>query len=131
MVTEDVLERFYKRIAEKGTISTSGIPESLVFFVRRGIEVRTGIVYPLEQIELNLFLMGRLNPDKYYKSGLPAWYVLKYYKGKHPDMEKLRRVLRAMYAVYTCYLEFNNQRVLNGNITASEDPSVSEADLEE
>ena len=126
MVTEDVLERFYKRIAEKGTISTSGIPESLVFFVRRGIESRYGILYPLEHIEIVLFLSGRLNPEKYYKSGLPQWYVNRYLKGKHPDMEKLRRVLKAMFAVYTCCLEFNQR--LDGNITASEDPSVSEAD---
>ena len=129
MVTEDVLERFYKRIAEKGTVSLSGVPESLVFFVRSGIEARTGILYPLEHVEISLFLRGRLNPDKYYKSGLPQWYVTKYYKGKHPDMEKLRRVLRAMFAVYTCCLEFNQR--LDGNITAFEDPSVSEADLGE
>ena len=75
MIPEGVLEKFYKRIAEKGTVSLSGVPESAVFLVRRGIESCYGILYPLEHIEIALFLEGYLNPDKYYKSGLPTWYI--------------------------------------------------------
>lgn len=130
MVNDDVLGKFYKRIAERGTVSLSGVPESTVFFVRRGIESKSGVLYPLEHVAISLFLQGRLDPDKYYKNGLPQWYVDKYLGGKHPDMEKLRRVLRAMFAVYTCLLEFNSQR-LERQISDSEELKVSEADTGE
>lgn len=90
MATDNVLETFYGRIASKGTVSLSGVPESLVFFVRRGIERLTGVLYPLEHVEIALFLEGYLNPGKYYKNGLPQWYVNLYMRGKHPEMDKLR-----------------------------------------
>lgn len=105
MVQEDVLERFYKRIAERGTVSLDGVPESIVFFVRRGIEARTGALYSLEHVSIALFLEGYLDPDKYYKTGLPVWYINRYCNGSTTRAENWAKAARSKFVERVCRLQ--------------------------
>ena len=50
LYTDNVLEEFYKHVLD-GNIEDLHIPHSDVFYVRSAIESRTGIRYPLQQIE--------------------------------------------------------------------------------
>ena len=93
----EVLERFYERLSKSDKLEGLNIPPSVVFYVRRAIEVATGVCYDLEHIEVALFLEGKVNPDKHFDKGIPEWYVDKYLGGVKPDMEKLRTKLREKF----------------------------------
>jgi hypothetical protein len=94
---ENILEKFYDGIRKQCSLTDLGIPPSKVFFVRRAIEDRTGLCFPVQHIECSLFLEGHLDPDRFFANGLPVWYVDKYLNGKHPDMDVLRDKLRIKY----------------------------------
>ena len=93
----DVLRVFYERVSQSNNLQDLGIPPSFVFYVRKGLEERTGVCYDLEHVECSLFLEGYLNPDKHFLTSLPQWYVDKYMNGKLPNMSELREKLKVLY----------------------------------
>jgi hypothetical protein len=93
----EILERFYERVSKSNNLEGLDIPPSCVFYIRRAIEEKTGILYDLEHVEVSLFLEGGVDPDKHFPTALPKWYVDKYLNGVAPDMDKLRIKLREKY----------------------------------
>ena len=60
--SDNVIEEFYKALADNNskTIQKIHIPKSDVFYVRKAIEINTGVRYSLDHVERAMYLEGYL-----------------------------------------------------------------------
>ena len=74
--SDTVLEDFYNALATNSpnSIYKVHIPKSDVFYVRKAIEVRTGITYSLDHVERAMFLEGHLRRDEVLDPDRPRGY---------------------------------------------------------
>ena len=63
--SEDVLEEFYKAIANEDSarLRRVHIPRSDVFYVREAIFNKTGVKYTLDRVERAMLVEGHLKPE--------------------------------------------------------------------
>jgi len=74
--SDTVIEDFYNTLAENkpNTVHKVHIPKSDVFYVRKAIEVRTGITYSLDHVERAMFLEGHLTRGEVLDPDRPRGY---------------------------------------------------------
>ena len=67
--SEDVLEEFYKAIADEdsGRLRRVHIPRSDVFYVRQAIFNDTGVRYSLDRVERAMYLEGFLSKNDVFE----------------------------------------------------------------
>lgn len=67
--SEDVLEEFYKAIADEDSarLRRVHIPRSDVFYVREAIFQDTGVKYTLDRIERAMYLEGHLRKEDVFE----------------------------------------------------------------
>jgi hypothetical protein len=95
---DGVLEKTYhklKNVWGGDWVSTGIVPYSKVFYVREALKTHHGTNYPLDHIEIAMWLEGFLPPGAV--KSIPAWYVKAYMKGVKPDMKTLATQVEELY----------------------------------
>ena len=74
--SDNVIEDFYSTLADydQKAMYKVHIPKSDVFYVRKAIEITTGITYSLDHVERAMFLEGHLRRDEVLDPDRPRGY---------------------------------------------------------
>ena len=74
--SESVLEHFYEAIANGNSkiLKRVHIPKSDVFYVRKAIEMDTGVKYSLDHVERAMYLEGHLRASDVLDPLVPRGY---------------------------------------------------------
>jgi hypothetical protein len=92
---EAPIERFYRRLRKSNKISDLDLPSSTIWFARAAIEVRTGVRYDIEHVQIAAWLEGMIPPESV--SRIPEWYVNKFMNGVTPNFRELKRIVTDLY----------------------------------
>ena len=74
--SDNVIDDFYEALASKSEkkLKKVHIPKSDVFYVRKAIYLKTGVLYSLDHVERAMYLEGHLRSDEVLEPKRPRGY---------------------------------------------------------